>query len=251
MNVPNTPETRGNTSIKPELMLLMPAYNEQASVRKVVIEWFQEVANWTEHFVFFAINDGSTDDTLQILLRLREQLGNRLEVSDQANIGHGQSCLIGYLEACSRSIPFVFQIDSDGQCDPQYFFRFWRYRHKFDVIYGHRRVREYCWRRLVASYVLRATLLFTANVNCLDANVPYRLMRTNDLVTTLNLVPSSFFLANVALAVLLRREQSWRHGYIPIRFRERYGGEPSVALGSFGYRALQLRRQLGSLTVGN
>jgi glycosyltransferase involved in cell wall biosynthesis len=235
--------------MKPELMLVMPVYNEQASVRKVVIEWFQEVTNWTEEFVFTAINDGSTDGTLELLKRLQSQLGPKLEVRTHANIGHGQSCLAGYREACKRSIPFVFQIDSDGQCDPQYFFRFWRDRHKFDVIYGRRKIREDGWRRVVASHVLRATLLVTARVNCLDANVPYRLMRTQRLIPVLDLVPTSFFLANVALAVLLRRERACRHGYVPIRFRERYGGEPSVALGHFGHRALELRRQLQSLSA--
>lgn len=225
-------------------MIVMPVYNEQASVRKVVMEWFQEVQNWTENFVFFAINDGSQDDTPQTLLRLREQLGERLEVRDQANIGHGQSCLIGYREACARRIPYVFQIDSDGQCDPQYFFRFWRERARFDVIYGHRTKREDGWRRVVASYALRATLLFTARVDCVDANVPYRLMGTAKLQMILERIPRDFFLANVALAVLLRREASFRHGSVPIRFRERYGGEPSVKLGKFGEKARQLTAQI-------
>lgn len=232
---------------KPELMIVMPVYNEQASVRKVVMEWFQEVQNWTENFIFLAINDGSDDETLQILLRLREQLGGRLEVRDQANLGHGQSCITGYREACVRGIHYVFQIDSDGQCDPQYFFRFWRERSRFDVVYGHRTKREDGWRRVVASYVLRATLLFTARVDCVDANVPYRLMGTAHLSPVLERIPRDFFLANVALAVLLKKETSWRHGSIPIRFRERYGGEPSVQLGKFGEKAHQLTAQLQQL----
>ena len=53
--------------MKPELMLVMPVFNEQASVRKVVIEWFQEIENWTENFVLLAINDGSTDETSSVL----------------------------------------------------------------------------------------------------------------------------------------------------------------------------------------
>ena len=33
---------------EPELAIILPVYNEQASVRKVVLEWFQEIENWTE-----------------------------------------------------------------------------------------------------------------------------------------------------------------------------------------------------------
>ncbi len=230
-----------------ELMIVMPVYNEQASVRKVVLEWFHEVENWTEDFVFLAINDGSTDGTAGILARLGDQLGPRFETIQQANKGHGQSCLAGYREACRRNVPFVFQIDSDGQCDPQFFFRFWRERENFDVIYGRRVRRDDGWRRVLASHVLRATLLFFAGANCTDANVPYRLMRTQNLKVCLDLVPENFFLANIALSVLLQRDGRWRHGSIPIRFRERYGGEPSVALGKFGAKARELIGQLREL----
>lgn len=112
--------------LPPELLIVMPVYNEQASVRKVVLEWFQEVENWTEDFVFLALDDGSNDGTPRVLARLREQLGPRLEIVTQPNAGHGRTCLRGYQMAVERGIPFIFQIDSDGQCDPQYFFRFWR-----------------------------------------------------------------------------------------------------------------------------
>lgn len=229
---------------RPELMLVMPVYNEQASVRKVVTEWFHELENWTENFTFLAINDGSKDGTQRILERLREQLGPRMEILSRENRGHGQSCLQGYRIACERAIPWVLQIDSDGQCDPQYFFRFWRDREKFDVIYGCRTRRDDGWRRVVASWVLRGVLLATAGVWCIDANVPYRLMQTRCLPDKLRAIPPDFFLANVGLAVLLRKDPALRHGVVPIRFRERYGGEPSVRLGKFGSKAMELVMQL-------
>jgi dolichol-phosphate mannosyltransferase len=233
--------------MKPELMLIMPVFNEQASVRKTVMEWFQEVENWTEDFVFLALDDGSQDDTPRILQRLRNQVGERLEVVRKTNSGHGQTCLAGYRMACERDVPFVFQIDSDGQCNPQYFFKFWRLRHSFDVVYGHRRRRDDGWRRVIASQILRLTLLAVTRVDCWDANVPYRLMRTKGLNEKLGMIPSNFFLANVALAVLLRKDANWRHASVPIHFRERYGGEPSVRIGQFGEKAQDLILQLRSL----
>jgi len=111
----------------------------------------------------------------------------------------------GYQLACERGIPFVFQIDSDGQYDPQYFFKFWRNRSNFDVIYGKRTRREDGWRRVLAGLVLKLTLFLFGGVNCVDANVPYRLMRMDILKNTLPKIPASFFLANVALAVLLEK----------------------------------------------
>jgi dolichol-phosphate mannosyltransferase len=230
-----------------ELMIVMPVYNEQASVRKVVTEWISEIENWTEDFVFLALNDGSTDGTLAVLEKLREQLGPRLEIVSHANRGHGQSCLAGYRQALTRGARWVFQIDSDGQCDPQYFFRFWRLREQCDVIYGVRKIRDDGWRRTLASKILRLVIAATCRVHCVDANVPYRLMRSDILEIPLERIPTDFFLANVGLAVLLRKDRNIREGRVNIRFRERYGGEPSVALGKFGEKAGELVRQLRAL----
>lgn len=231
----------------PDLLVVMPVFNERASVRKVVTEWFHEVNDWTERFCFLVIDDGSEDGTPEIVRRLIDQLGDRLELRSRENRGHGQSCLEGYRAGVERGVPFLFQIDSDGQCDPQFFFRLWRERERFDVIYGHRKRRDDGWRRVAASLVLKMVLRVVAGVWCADANTPYRLMRTDAVAPYLPGIPSDFFLANVALAVLLRRETSIRHGRVPIRFRERYGGEPSVPLGNFGARASELVRQLAGL----
>jgi dolichol-phosphate mannosyltransferase len=237
----------------PELMVVMPVYNEQASVRKAVTEFFTEIENWTERFVFLALDDGSSDDTPRVLNRLREQLGPRFEVIRHTNRGHGQTCMAGYRAAIERGIPFVLQIDSDGQCDPQYFFRFWRLREKADVIYGLRTKRDDGLRRMIASMAVRALLLFAYGVLCLDANVPYRLMRTEKLAPLLDRVPVDFSLANIGLAVMMRRDPAWKHAYVRIHFRERYGGEPSVKLSLFGRKAFQLyfdiRRMLSHVSV--
>ncbi|PAW77363.1 MAG: hypothetical protein B9S32_11480 [Verrucomicrobia bacterium Tous-C9LFEB] len=228
----------------PALLLVMPVFNEQASVRKVVLEWFHEVENWTEDFVFLAINDGSTDGTRSILNRLRETLGSRFEILNQDNRGHGQSCLAGYRLAVERDIPYIFQIDSDGQCDPQFFFRLWRQRAECPVIYGVRKHRDDGWRRVLASLILRLFILTLFGRNCADANVPYRLMRTRSIAKYLDRIPPSFSLANIGLAILLRGDSNCRHGYVPIRFRERYGGEPSVKLSLFGRKAFELYRDI-------
>ena len=174
-------------------------------------------------------------------------LGTRLEVLTRENRGHGQSCLQGYRIALARQIPFVLQLDSDGQCDPRFFCRFWRIRKQFDVIYGDRVRRDDGWKRTLASWVLRFTILFCTGSWCVDPNVPYRLIKTSVIQPHLQKITSDFFLANVALAVLLRNDNSVKHWSIPIRFRERYAGDPSVRLGQFGNRALQLIKQLRGL----
>ncbi|MDX1579749.1 MAG: hypothetical protein R3266_14790, partial [Gemmatimonadota bacterium] len=103
------------------------------------------------------------------------------------------------------------------------------------------------WRRVLASRVLKAFLLATTGEWCVDANSPYRLMRASSIRPAVERLKSHpVHLTNVALAVLLKKA-GLTHGAVPIRFRERYGGEPSVAIGQFGEKALELRSQLKGL----
>ena len=224
----------------PELLVVMPVYNEQAAVRGVASEFFEEVRNWTERFVFLAIDDGSTDDTPHLLERLRARYGERFEIHRRPNRGHGQSCVEGYRIAAARGIPWTLQIDSDGQCDPRYFSHFWRLRDDADVIYGLRTRRDDGWRRVFVSWVLRAYLFVLFQTVCPDSNVPYRLLRTAAIAPHLARIPADFSLANVGLAILLRNDPSLRHAYVPFHFRERCGGEPSVKFSLFGRKAFAL-----------
>ena len=227
----------------PELLVVLPVYNEQASVRKVAIEFFEEIENWTERFVFLALDDGSTDNTPAVLERLRTQLGPRFEILRHANRGHGQTCIQGYRIALERGIPFILQIDSDGQSDPRYFTKFWDRRNDFDVIYG-KRTRQDGFRRVMASLVLRHALRVLAKADCVDANVPYRLMNTAACADAIRAIPPAIDLANIGLAVRLKRQPTIRHGHIDIGFPPRHGGEASVPFAKFAVKAVELFRQM-------
>lgn len=232
----------------PDLLIVMPAFNEEEAIAKVVGDWFYVLDQLVGNFLIWVVDDGSTDQTLDILLNMHETLGSRLEVYSRPNKGHGQSCIEGYRLASTRGIPFVLQVDSDGQCDPAYFRAFWDLRNQFDVIYG-QRTREDGIRRIVASQFLRIMLASFFQVKCVDPNVPYRLMRTETCEVAFDHIPTDFFLANVALAYILRKDPQIRHGVVPIRFRERCGGEPSVPFSKFAVKARELFQQLRKLKI--
>jgi len=236
----------------PELLVVMPVFNEQECVVEVVREWRETLRRSGVAYRLVLIDDGSTDATPSRLDRLHRDLGrpDDLELIRQPNRGHGQTCLAGYRLAIERGVPFVMQLDSDGQCDPAYFEAFWRARFHADVVYGFRRHRDDGWRRVLASRILRWTLRATAGVWCVDANVPYRLMRSERIREAVDRIGPEFFLANVALAVLLKR-QGRSETVVSIRFRDRWGGEPKVKLSQFAGRAWELVRQLHRLNVGD
>jgi len=64
-------------------------------------------------------------------------------------------------------------------------------------------------------------------------------MCTEKLSPLLESIPSDFDLANIALAVQIKRA-GWRECVVPIVFRARAGGEPSVPLVRFARKAVEL-----------
>ena len=231
------------TSSAPQLLAVVPVFNEEDSISEVIRGWFAILDSHAPQFNLLAINDGSTDRTQEILESLEAELDGRLEVINRQNRGHGQTCIEGYKIALDRKIPFILQIDSDGQSDPSHFHEFWSIKDQHDVIYG-KRTRQDGARRILASAVLRSLLRFIAKADCVDANVPYRLMRSDACAHAIHAIPSDIFLANVALAVFLAKSPNIRHGNVPISFPPRKGGEPSVPFSKFAAKGLELFRQL-------
>jgi dolichol-phosphate mannosyltransferase len=227
----------------PELLVVMPVYNESASINHVLDGWLAELDGSGCDYRLLAIDDGSTDNTFALLCQWKDERPERLEVRTRENRGHGQTCLEGYREAVARGIPYVLQIDSDGQSLPGFFGDFWKLRKTHDVIYG-ARSRKDGWQRIIASAVLRLALRVLEGVDCVDANVPYRLMSCEACAKVMARVPQEISLANVALAVMLRREKGIRHGAVPIDFPPRFGGEPSVPMHRFLAKAVEIFRQL-------
>ena len=227
--------------------MVLPIYNEQVSLPLVVRDWFATLDRHAPDFLLLAIDDGSNDGTKRILDSLATECGDRLEVVSRPNRGHGQTCIEGYRVALDRKIRFILQIDSDGQSDPRYFAEFWKAREEHDVIYG-KRSRQDGLRRIFASCVLRVLLRLLTRVDCVDANVPYRLMNSSACADGIRSISPEFFLANIALAVALKRNPAIRHGRIDITFPSRIGGEASVPFSKFAIKAIELFRQLKTLS---
>jgi glycosyltransferase involved in cell wall biosynthesis len=230
-----------------EIMVVMPVFNEEGCMEAVLEEWTKELKRSGLDYGLLLLDDGSTDRTSAILARwAREREGERIEIISRANRGHGQTCLEGYRRAAAQGVPWVFQIDSDGQCDPSFFPAVWEERHDHDVVYGRRARRRDGWKRVLASSLVRLTVKLATGADCVDANVPYRLMSTANLRPLVESIPSEFDLANIALAVQIQRA-GWRQASVPIVFRPRAGGEPSVPLSRFAHKAIELFSQLRRL----
>ncbi len=215
-------------SLSAPLIVVMPIYNEEASLANVIRQWSDSLSALGITWQMVALDDGSRDRTHDILLKLEDQNPEMLCVVRKPNSGHGSTCRIGYDIAVNSTTEWILQIDSDGQCDPRHFPEFWRRRNNADCIFGVRNSRDDGMARVATSAICRLASSLICGQDLRDPNVPYRLMRREVLARALKYIPSNFNIHNVALTYVLKKLPGLRWDYVPIHFPERQGGENSL-----------------------
>ena len=93
-----------------ELLIIMPAYNEEKNIGKVLEQL--EQAGICEYADVLVMNDASSDAT-NWLVKAR---GYTL-VTHVFNLGYGSALQLGYKYAIRRKYRYVIQMDADGQHD--------------------------------------------------------------------------------------------------------------------------------------
>lgn len=226
------------------LFIVMPVFNEQGAIDRVLKDWVSVLRQNVKDFRICVVNDGSTDQTPQRLSELQKELPE-LEVLHQQSMGHGGACIQGYRWALSEGADWVLQIDSDGQCDPQFLPALLEQQNHHEVIYGLRKRREDGWVRWCMSRGLTLLIWTLCGVWVRDPNVPYRLMKADPLRRSLSLLPEGTLFPNVLMAVAHKRRYSIR--WVSITFRQRLAGGSHLKFRYLFPWALQLAGHLREL----
>ena len=118
-------------------------------------------------------------------------------------------------------------IDSDGQCDPSDFSKFWENRNRADIIIGWRTERADAIQRKVFSYLFKSVfkLLFPTQVH--DPSAPYVLYKKKTILHYLKyykFLIEGFWWGFIGTAV----KKGLTVYELPINHRERLNGESVV-----------------------
>jgi glycosyltransferase involved in cell wall biosynthesis len=206
-----------------KLYVVMPAYNEEGAIAKIVDEWhtvIESIGNGSKLVIF---NDGSKDRTRSVLEKIKSKYPNLIVVHKE-NAGHGPTCILAYKYAVAEGADWIFQTDSDGQTKASGFLSFWKQRNNYDFIIG--------WR-----------LMRGDGLSVKDANTPFRLMKVDRLRQYLPAIPDDYFLPNTLLSVMITKNKE-RIAWQKITFAQRTSGVTSIPLAKFGKLGIKLIAQL-------
>lgn len=95
--------------------VFFPAYNDALSLPGLVARAFDILERYVEDYEVIVVNDGSQDNTAEVLAELERRYAPRLRlVTHAANRGYGGALRSGFAAATKK---FVFYTDGDGQYD--------------------------------------------------------------------------------------------------------------------------------------
>ncbi|MEX2607734.1 MAG: glycosyltransferase family 2 protein [Kiritimatiellia bacterium] len=180
----------------PELIVVMPVYNEAEVVESVVHEWLKMLDGLNVSYRLQVCDDGSTDQTAGVLDHLSHP---SLEIHHARNRGHGPTVLRAFKVAASRS-PWIFQTDSDGEIPASAFPEFWQARKQADFVVGFRENRISPPDRQIITSVLRGIMWLLFGRRLRDGNCPYRLMRSETFRPLFDQLPEDSFAPNVLIS---------------------------------------------------
>lgn len=226
------------------IYIVMPAYNEEDNIRKVIRDWYPILLGKSEDSRLIIADAGSTDKTHEILEIMQKEFP-KLEIFVDSEKQHGPKLMALYKYAIKNGINYIFQTDSDGQTNPDEFDAFWQLREKYDIVLGHRTERGDGAGRAFVEKVVCLLLRVYFGVKVPDANAPFRLMKSDVVKKYLYKLPDNYNLPNIMLTTYFAYYQE-KIMFKEISFKPRQGGINSIriskiikvglkALGDFHY----------------
>ena len=171
------------------ISVFFPAYNDAPSLPALVEQAFSILERVAHDFEVIIVNDGSRDNTGEVLAGLQEKFGARLRViTHEVNRGYGGALRSGFAAATKD---LVFYTDGDGQYDvgelPKLIEKM---APDVGLVNGYKLERSDPWHRIWIGNVYNRLARFLFRIKIRDVDCDFRLIR-RELVEEIQLTSTS------------------------------------------------------------
>jgi glycosyltransferase involved in cell wall biosynthesis len=174
---------------KESLSVFFPAYNDAPSLPGLIAKTFEVLKDYGGDYEVIVVNDGSRDNTAEVLEQLRLQYGPRLRViTHPENRGYGGALRSGFAAATKD---LIFYTDGDGQYDVGELPRLLAAMGPgVGLVNGYKLERHDPWHRVWIGKLYNAFARFVFRVRIRDIDCDFRLIRRS-LLERLHLTSTS------------------------------------------------------------
>ena len=156
-----------------ELLIIIPAYNEEESIEKVV----SLIRDNYSMYDYVVVNDGSKDRTSEICRKKGYEL-----IDLPINLGLAGAFQTGLKYAYIKGYKYAIQFDADGQHRPEYIEPMLnRMKEGYDIVIGSRFVNEKKDRslRMLGSKLITVAIKLTTGIRVSDPTSGMRMFSSN------------------------------------------------------------------------
>lgn len=202
-------------------LIVMPAWNEEESVARVVTEVLTELPGIS----CLVVSDGSTDNTA-----FEAQKAGAQVVILPFNLGVGGAMRLGFKFALENGFENVVQIDADGQHDPKNVLALLEKLQDFDIVIGARFAGEESYDirgpRRWAMWILSKALSRVTKSRLTDTTSGFKANGPKAVRLFSENFPAEY-LGDTVEALVIAARAGCSVTQVPVSMRERLGGQPS------------------------
>ena len=157
------------------LSIFFPAYNDSGTIASLVITALRTARKLTPDHEIIVVNDGSKDNTAEILDELARTYPEVRVVHHPKNRGYGGALRTGFASATRE---LIFYTDGDAQYDPAEMEVLWRrFGEDVDLVNGYKISRSDPMHRIVIGRVYHHTVKLLFGLTVRDVDCDFRMMR--------------------------------------------------------------------------
>lgn len=207
---------------KVDLSFIIPAKNEEGSVAKLYKQLTVEIRKLKRSYEIIFVDDGSTDDTLLNLKRIRKGDNNVKILKLRGNFGKSTALQAGFNHSQGQ---IIFTLDADLQDNPVEIPRFLaKLSEGYDLVSGWKQKRHDPWHKVIPSRILNNVTTKLTGVKLHDINCGFKAYKS-DVVKTLNLYGELYRFIPVFAA-----KQRFKVGEIAVAHRARKYGKTKFGM---------------------
>jgi glycosyltransferase involved in cell wall biosynthesis len=225
-----------NSSQK-DISVILPVFNEESTISELVHEVVEILSKGNLDFEVVVVDDGSNDQTLNVLRDVKHNLPEVLRVAHHLNNkGNGAALRTGIRVARGE---VVVTMDADGQHSPTDILQLIELIPPYDLVIG-ARTENYqgSWYRNLANRFYNRFASWLSRTEVKDLTSGFRAMRRSAVEHFLPLFPDGFSAPTTTTLAFLKA--GYNVEFLPIKVRQRESGKSKIRLVEDGSRFVMI-----------